>query len=97
MIARIALLALVTAAAGCAPQKQQPAPIPAVVECDANRVLYLKGKQRAAIDASEALRHAGAKTLRWVEPGAAVTMDFRVDRLNLHVDEAGIITDARCG
>ena len=97
MIARIALLALVTAAAGCAPQKQQPAPIPAVVECDANRVLYLKGKPRAAIDASEALRHAGARTLRWIEPGAAVTMDFRVDRLNLHVDKAGIVTDARCG
>lgn len=97
MIARIALLAMVAAAAGCAPKKQQTAPIPAVVECDATRVLYLKGKQRAAIDEGEALRHAGAKRLRWIEPGSAVTMDFRVDRLNLHIDKAGTITDARCG
>lgn len=96
MIPRIALLALVAGAAGCAPQKKSE-PIPAMVECDANRVLYLKGKQRAAIDESEALRHAGAKRLRWIEPGSAVTMDFRVDRLNLHVDKAGTITDARCG
>lgn len=96
MIARIALFALVAGTAGCAPQKK-PAPIPAVVECDATRVLYLKGKQRTAIDESEALRHAGAKRLRWIEPGAAVTMDFRVDRLNLHIDQAGTITDARCG
>lgn len=96
MIRRIALLALAAGAAGCAPQKKAD-PIPAVVACDANRVLYLKGKQRAAIDESEALRHSGAKRLRWVEPGSAVTMDFRVDRLNLHVDKAGTITDAHCG
>ncbi|UYY78014.1 I78 family peptidase inhibitor [Sphingomonas sp. R1] len=97
MIARIALLSLVSLTAGCAPQKPQTAPIPAVVECDANRVLYLKGRPRNAIDESEALRHSGAKRLRWIEPGSAVTMDFRVDRLNLHVDKAGTITDARCG
>ncbi|WP_084580864.1 I78 family peptidase inhibitor [Sphingomonas azotifigens] len=96
MIARLALLALVTGAAGCAPQKKAD-PIPAVVECDANRVLFLKGKARATVDPSEALRHSGARTLRWIEPGSAVTMDFRVDRLNLHVDKAGIVTDARCG
>lgn len=96
MIGRIALLALVAGTAGCAPQKQAE-PLPAMVECDANRVLYLKGQQRAAIDESEALRHSGAKRLRWIEPGSAVTMDFRVDRLNLHVDKGGTITDARCG
>lgn len=96
MIRSIALLTLVPFAAACTPQKK-PEPIPAVVECDANRVLDLKGKQRAAIDTGEALRRSGAGQLRWIEPGSAVTMDFRVDRLNLHVDKAGTVTDARCG
>lgn len=98
MIRSITLLALVATTAGCGPQnKPHPEPIPAMVECDANRVQYLKGKQRAAIDQGEALRHSGAGQLRWIEPGSAVTMDFRVDRLNLHVDKAGTITDVRCG
>lgn len=96
MIRRIALLALATAAAGCTPQKKAE-PLPAMVECDANRVLDLKGKQRSPAIEADALARSGAKRLRWIEPGAAVTMDFRVDRLNLHVDKAGTITDTRCG
>ncbi|KTF67275.1 I78 family peptidase inhibitor [Sphingomonas sp. HT-1] len=95
MIRTLALLALGAATVGCAPKKVEP--LPPGVECDANRVLYLKGKPRAAIDAGEALRHSGAKVIRWIEPGSAVTMDFRVDRLNLHVDKVGTVTDARCG
>lgn len=96
MIRRTLFLALLAGAAGCAP-KPKAEPIPAMVECDANRIQYLKGKQRAAIDEGEALRHSGANRIRWIEPGSAVTMDFRVDRLNLHVDKTGAVTDARCG
>jgi hypothetical protein len=96
MIRCVSGLVLAAGVAGCAPQ-QAPAPLPPSEACDASRVLYLKGKARAAVDPGEALRHSGARTIRWVEPGSAVTMDFRSDRLNLHVDKAGVITDARCG
>ncbi|MET3710023.1 hypothetical protein ABIC65_000703 [Sphingomonas trueperi] len=96
MIRALTFLALAGAAAGCAPQKKAE-PMPAMVECDANRVLDLKGKQRSPAIEADALARSGAKRVRWIEPGSAVTMDFRIDRLNLHVDAAGTITDARCG
>jgi hypothetical protein len=96
MIRALTLLALVGTAAGCAPQKKAE-PLPPMVECDANRVQDLKGKLRSPAIKADALARSGAKRVRWIEPGSAVTMDFRVDRLNLHVDAAGTITDARCG
>ncbi|WP_313534840.1 I78 family peptidase inhibitor [Sphingomonas sp.] len=96
MIRALTLVALAGAAAGCAPQKKAE-PLPAMVECDANRVQDLKSKQRSPAIEADALARSGAKRARWVEPGSAVTMDFRVDRLNLHVNAAGAITDARCG
>ncbi|PVX29246.1 I78 family peptidase inhibitor [Sphingomonas pokkalii] len=96
MIGRVALIALLVGTAGCAQQKKAE-PLPPGVECDANRVLGLKGKPRSQAIEADALARSGAKRLRWIEPGSAVTMDFRVDRLNLHVDKAGTITDARCG
>jgi len=96
MIRGAVLVALAGAAAGCAPQ-QKAEPLPAMVECDANRVQDLKGKQRSPAIEADALARSGARRLRWIEPGSAVTMDFRVDRLNLHVGEDGTITDARCG
>ncbi|WP_157084542.1 I78 family peptidase inhibitor [Sphingomonas pituitosa] len=92
----IVFLALAGAAAGCAQQRKAD-PLPAMVECDANRVLDLKGKPRSPAIEADALARSGAKRIRWIEPGSAVTMDFRVDRLNLHVDKDGTITDARCG
>ena len=35
--------------------------------------------------------------LRIIEPGMAVTMDYRADRLNIEVDEAGQVTKVYCG
>jgi len=96
MIRALTFLALAGAAAGCAPQKKAE-PLPPMVECDANRVQDLRGKQRSPAVEADALARSGAKRVRWIEPGSAVTMDFRVDRLNLHIDAAGTITAARCG
>ncbi|MHA6719306.1 I78 family peptidase inhibitor [Sphingomonas sp. RS6] len=89
------LLAAPVALAGCAPKTAQP--LPPGIQCNANPVLALKGKPRSAATEAEALQRSGAKRVRWIEPGSAVTMDFRPDRLNLSLDETGTITDARCG
>ena len=43
------------------------------------------------------LKASGAKTLRWVAPGMAVTMDYRVDRLNVDLDEKNMVTRVHCG
>jgi hypothetical protein len=40
---------------------------------------------------------SGAKNIRWIAPGMAVTQDYREDRLNLDTDEKGKIIRAHCG
>ncbi len=39
----------------------------------------------------------GARTLRWVPPRSAVTMDFRPDRVTVGYDDDMTITSAKCG
>ncbi len=52
--------------------------------------------------ANDALRaeiatRSEARSIRWIEPGMAVTMDFRADRLNGELDQDGVILSLRCG
>jgi uncharacterized protein involved in type VI secretion and phage assembly len=65
--------------------------------CDAAAAQGVVGRQRSEAAGAEALRLSGAATLRWIEPGMMVTMDYRPDRLNIELDEAGKITRLRCG
>lgn len=46
---------------------------------------------------AEMLRVSGARTLRWVLPGMAVTMEFSPERLTVHLDSAGRVDRATCG
>lgn len=63
-----------------------------------------------ADDATSAIGHAAtpevverarieshSNDVRVIEPGQAVTMDYRADRLNIDVNERGAITGLRCG
>jgi hypothetical protein len=45
----------------------------------------------------EVMRRSGAATVRWVEPGMAVTMDFRADRMTAELNEDGVVVSLRCG
>lgn len=45
----------------------------------------------------EVTRRSGAATVRWVEPGMAVTMDFRADRMTAELNEDGVVVSVRCG
>lgn len=45
----------------------------------------------------EVSRRSGAATVRWVEPGMAVTMDFRADRMTAELNEDGVVVSLRCG
>ena len=38
-----------------------------------------------------------ARTLRWVPPGGAVTMDYSPQRLTVQLDAQGRIASAKCG
>ena len=64
--------------------------------CDASRAQDFVGK--AGDSVAEAARStAGAKSVRVIRPGSAVTMDYRVDRLNLKTDDAGTVIGVNCG
>jgi len=45
----------------------------------------------------EVERRSGARRVRWIQPGDAVTMDYIPERLNVHLDERGIIQRFACG
>jgi len=72
-------------------------PVSGIVECDAVSVRRLVGELWRDSNGSEAMREAKSKTLRVTRPGQAVTMDFRADRLNVHLDEAGVVQRVSCG
>ncbi|WP_343525235.1 I78 family peptidase inhibitor [Sphingomonas sp.] len=75
---------------------EQMAELPAEA-CGDGRVADLMGKRWNESMRAATLARAGAKTLRVIAPGMAVTMDYRVDRLNIETDAAGTITRIRCG
>lgn len=43
------------------------------------------------------LATSGAHGLRWVAVGMMVTMDYRADRLTVHLGPTNRVTEARCG
>lgn len=90
----IGLVALVVLA-GCIgeddeAQAQQRGLGPAV--CDPASFSFLIGKPVSALD--------GVLTpefMRIVEPDSMLTMDHNPERLNVHLDDKGIIREVRCG
>ncbi len=65
--------------------------------CDAAKAGGLIGRPASSALGSEALRLSGARTLRWIRPGDAVTMDYREDRLNIHLDGRSQVMRISCG
>lgn len=65
--------------------------------CDATRVQGLIGQVASQTLGTDAIRGSGARTMRWIAPGTAVTMDYRTDRLNIHLDAQNRVTRIDCG
>jgi peptidase inhibitor I78 family protein len=42
-------------------------------------------------------RASHAAVLRWAPPGVMLTMDYREDRVTVHLDAAKKVTEIRCG
>jgi len=66
-------------------------------ECNAEPAQALVGRQSSPALAAEAQRLSGAQVWRWLRPGEIVTMEFRADRLNLHLDAQGKVERINCG
>ena len=43
------------------------------------------------------LRATGARTIRWVPKGGAVTMEFNAERITVQLDESNRVQSASCG
>lgn len=102
---RLTLPLMLVALTGCIPPANPPAEGPSAsppvssepTSCGAEHVRHVVGKERTPALAEEVARRSGAKAIRWISPGMAVTMDYREDRLNVDLDDRDVITGVRCG
>ena len=87
------------ALAGCASTGATggSAPDPREGTCDAAAAQSLIGQQASAEAGQRLLALTGARQLRWAPPGAALTMDFRPDRLTVSYDGSMRIDRITCG
>ena len=65
--------------------------------CSVQGLGELVGRRASQSLGAEALRLSGARSLRWIRPGDAVTMDYRPDRLNVNLDAQGRVDRFACG
>jgi hypothetical protein len=97
-MSRVVTAAALMAMSACAAAPAAEAvPVHGAGQCDAAKAKGLVGKARSKTLGAEALRLTGARTLRWIGPDTMVTMDYREDRLNLHLDARNRVTRINCG
>jgi hypothetical protein len=86
----IAVAALAAMACATAPEQ-------GTGRCNADNLTDLVGREGTPALGADAQRRSGARTVRWIRPGDAVTMDYREDRLNIRLDSAGRVEGLSCG
>lgn len=99
----LSLAAICAASAGCSAKDTEttsgaapPAPV-GVTKCDASMLGDIVGKPASEELGNDAVKRSGSRTMRWLAPGMAVTMDFREDRLNIELDADRKVVGSRCG
>lgn len=78
---------------------RQPAPGngPANAACKPEAAQSFVGQPGSDALAEQARAAAGASAVRMLKPGQPMTMDYRSDRLNVMLDDAGLVAEVRCG
>ncbi len=84
---------------GPMPPEEQIGVAPGLEEgnCDAAAAQRFVGQKAEEANVKAAVAASGAKTARVIKPDTMVTMDYRGDRLNIRVDDAGKIIAVTCG
>ncbi|HEX8055255.1 MAG TPA: I78 family peptidase inhibitor [Novosphingobium sp.] len=85
------------ASAQPAPPSESAKPEPAADECGASKLGSYMGQAAGADTMAKIKQTIGHERIRTINPGDAVTMDFRPDRLNVEVGEDGRIKRLHCG
>ena len=83
--------------AACAGQPTDPAAPPIAGACNAEAAQAWIGKPATEANVQAAFKATGAKSLRSLKPGDAMTMDYRTDRVNVVQDANGAIEKISCG
>ncbi|CAG8863084.1 hypothetical protein PS627_00019 [Pseudomonas fluorescens] len=65
--------------------------------CEASGADFSIGKQGSAELLEQARASSGAQTARILKPHDVVTLEYRSDRLNLNVDDKGVVNRVNCG
>ena len=91
------MIALSMTSSGCATTPPQPEDTGSSASCDASKAERLVGEPRSNAVGAEALRLTGARTLRWVPKGGAITMDYSESRLNIWLDGKNRVERVTCG
>ena len=71
--------------------------MPEAAACNSKAVQSYIGKRFTAVLAEQMRKEAGAVLLRTGPKDGPVTMDYRVERLNVFYDEAMLIAVVSCG
>ena len=65
--------------------------------CQADSVQWAMGQQADQATLARIRRESGAGLVRPIAPGQAVTEDYRIDRVNVELDDANVIIRISCG
>lgn len=91
---------LTTVLAACQPNASAPGDSGAAADtadlCGATKVASWVGKADAPAAREAITQASGAEYIRWITPNMPVTMDYRQDRLNAHIDASGKFTGFDC-
>ena len=81
----------------CAAQGPTPPLRHTASVCQPNGLEQFNGQAASAELGVALLRASGAKVIRWVQPGQAVTLDFSPHRLTVRLDSSNRVISATCG
>lgn len=66
-------------------------------KCDLAGTGQFIGKRAGSSTGAAIMRASHAAVLRWAPPGVMLTMDYREDRVTVHLSADRRITDLKCG
>ena len=97
IVAGTAVAALLAACQPYASAPGDPGATPETPDrCGAGKVTKWTGQADSPAMRDAIAKASGAKSIRWLTPGMAVTMDYRQDRLNANIDASGKYTGFHC-
>ena len=96
----LSALGLLAACAAAPPPQAEDIPVRGATPgftCRQQAFEEFIGKVATSEIGAQLLRASGARTIRWVQPGTMVTMDYREDRLTVRLASNNRIVTSSCG